>query len=423
MTCISVTQYVAAMGMKPDKTPTLIGLGVLVVLLASETTWISYMNTSRPNKPVCALDSVEVDLMEKEGQINGLVRFRVSYFGSLKSKIRVVALPLTRAERELDHVVHVFFDVRYPCLGLGLREWIGLKDHLPIELQKVDFTAKIVDADDLPKAMMKQRSIVIIPSGIMPDTVYSAEGGLVSAWLAQGGTLIWIGQALGANIGHRDGTTEELGSLGQTKLLGYELGIQKLSYWDSIASDWTDFAHALGLSYLHAWTGPALNVLEEKGGLALGGIHRAASGREYSSVSLLPTAHGTGKVIIFGGGVGYAGAALGEDLVARDIAKILWSGLLRTSITGLRSRSGQFLPYVSYGSYEMDPGTSQTHTIAIRNLDVKTNNGQEYHQIAIMAFSMSPDTEFYVNSNLPISNPVTKQRALVTSSFRRQQSS
>jgi hypothetical protein len=36
---------------------------------------------------------------------------------------------------------------------------------------------------------------------------------------------------------------------------------------------------------------------------------------------------------LFGGGVGHAGAALGEDSIARDIAKILWSGVFLSNLS------------------------------------------------------------------------------------------
>jgi len=384
------------MGMRADRT-TAISAGFLVILFVSELVWVGLMDTRRTPQPTCTLDSSDAWLERDDDHVNALVKFKISYLGSMKSKVRALALPLTGTSVRFDGVVCVFFDERYPWRGLGLREWIGLKDHLPVELRKVGIATSIVDADQLIDVMTSGRSTVVIPSGVLPDTIYSTEGGFISSWLAGGGVLVWLGEALGFYVGHRDGTVEELGSLGQVRLLGYELGVGALSYWDAVALDWTDFAKGLGVSYLHAWKGPALNVLEEHAGLPLGGIYKTAVGTEYSSISLLPSARGAGKVIIFGGGIGYPGAVLGEDLVARDIAKILWSGLPYTQVTGLRSSNARFGPPVNYKSYEVDPNTSIEDTLSISGLRI-TLDEQSYHEIALMVFSMSPQIELYLSS-------------------------
>jgi len=385
--------------MVTDRTMTAIALGLIAVIAASELIWVDYTSPSAPPMVACKVHIIDTWLeRDRYGRVSGFISFEIQYLESLLSRIRVVALPLPGPFLRSDGIVHVFFDGRYPYRGLGLREWIGLKDHLPIELRKLGFEARIVDADQLAEVMRRGQGTVVIPSGVIPDTVYSTDERLMPKWLAGGGVLVWIGYAFGFYIGHRDGTLELVGTDGQVGLLGYDLQLGNMSYWDPVTPDWTEFAKALGLSYLHAWMAPPLNVLEMQGGLALGGIYKSPEGLEYSSISLLPLVHGWGKVVLFGGGVGYAGAVLGEDVISRDIAKILWSGLPYLPIMKLGIRSSRLGPTVCYKSYLVNASASIRDTLIIDNLGATRAEKQQYLEIALIVFSLSPHVEFYVRT-------------------------
>jgi hypothetical protein len=371
---------------------------LLLCLLIFESLWVYYVDFKKLSEATGNFDLSDVRTEIRDDAFEMRASFVVHYSVVFKSRIRVLALSLV-APVANSETVYVYFDERYPSSGLGLREWIGLKDHIPLELKKVGVVGKIVNAGELRDLMLRQEEVpVIIPSGVLPDTVYTRDGGLIGNWFVKGGILVWVGSAFGYYVGHKNGSLEFVGASGQRRLLGYELDIGNLSYREAIAENWTDFARALALSYAHAWTGPNLATLVKHNGLALGGVYKSTQGLEYSSISLLQNSKGEGRVIILGGGIGYAGSILGEDAVARDIAKILWSGLpfsQSVSYGGEDKESSTISPPIDYISYQLEGEGTIDDTLSIRTMTLPPTKGPILYAVVLMAYSLSPYTDFY----------------------------
>ncbi len=373
---------------------------VILCLLIFESFYLYYVDFKKLSK---ASGDVEVyDVRSEIDNNNNLdinASFSLHYSMPFKSSVRIAAVPIVVPLKGFK-MVCIYFDDRYATSGLGLREWIGLKDHIPIELEKVGIASKIVDADELKEQILREvDDPIIIPSGALPDTVYDPTGGLISSWLERGGVLVWAGYKFGYEIAYRNGTLGFIGASGQRKLLGYELGNGNLSSPDAIVDNWTGFAKGLALSYGHAWMGPNLDILIEHGGLALGGIYRSKEGPTYSSISFVQDSKGSGKIVIFGGGIGYPGSIMGEDSVARDIAKILWSGLPFSPKTFYRLEGKE--PFivssaVGYMSYQVEGQGTINDTLQMRGVGLPSGEHPTAAGIVLLVFSLSPYSELYV---------------------------
>ena len=384
----------------PRKPDVLIVSVVILCLLLFESFYLYYVDFTKLSKA-----TGDLKLRDAHSEIDSYnnldidASFSLRYSVPFESTIRIVALPIVMPLNSF-RAVCVYFDDGYPTSGLGLREWIGLKDHIPIELEKVGIPSKIIGADELRELMLREADTpIIIPSGALPDTVYDREGGLVCSWLERGGVLFWAGYKFGYEIAYRNGTLGFVGASGQRKLLGYELGNGNLSSPDAVADNWTGFARGLALSYAHAWVGPNLDNLVKHGGLALGAIYRSKEGPEYSSISLVQNSRGQGRIVIFGGGIGYAGSIMGEDSVARDIAKILWSGLPFSRKTFYRLEGKEpsaISPAIGYMSCQVKGQGTLNDTLRISRVTRPHRDQPITSEVILLVFSLSPYSELYM---------------------------
>jgi hypothetical protein len=206
---------------------------------------------------------------------------------------------------------------------------MGIIDHLQENQRLKGYLGKleIVDASRLKEVMTHEYdSILIIPSGVLPDTVHTKENSLVKQYLENGGTLVWIGDVFAVYSGKYRGkltwpSPENPGLEAQEKILGYI--VSDVSNFESADIE-TKYSEALSLKYSGIQAGIHVEEVLKHNGLVLGKVKE-----NRTSIGIVPV--GKGSLILFGGTVAPTRTLFGEDFVASDIANILLSGIIHSN--------------------------------------------------------------------------------------------
>lgn len=331
--------------------------------------------------------------------VNGLSSWRGEYInasysvrsGSFPLTLQVFATPVTYFTEPVDKEILFYYDNDYPSSLVTEASWVGLLDHIPIELELGGYNGsiRIVNATELKDRMQQGHdSIVIIPSGIFPNTLHAGNETIVGDWLRAGGTMIWMGDAF-AYLSGQKGRSIELFSNGnygeiQKRILGFVLFNDTSNEDERFASGHSVFSEALDLRYPDAFTGPYVSEVLKERGLVLGKV--TESGEERASIASVPV--GNGYLILFGGGPGRAFTATGEDVIAHDIAHILCSGFPFS--TGI----------AAYESLEMNRSENINGSIS-----VTLPSGENVAGVLVVGFSKSPYVRFFFRQYCTVSNP------------------
>lgn len=251
--------------------------------------------------------------------------------------IGIFVMPLSSPLQDRD--VYIYYDRRYPNSLVGRKEWLGIADHMFVQLKTRGYRGAVstVDANRLQKLMStKEKSVIIIPSGVFPDTVHNSSISLVHDWLEAGGILIWAGDLIGLYYGHLNEEWYDLGSH-VDEIQNWQENVQRILSYNVISSMPSDtniivtedsvFSNALDLRYEDASRGPVLDELLANNGVVLGKVGAGDSGR--TSVAFLPV--GSGGVVLFAGTILPGLHTQGVTYVARDMAQILTSGFIDSS--------------------------------------------------------------------------------------------
>lgn len=310
--------------------------------------------------------------------------------GSFPMNMRIFATPVTSStQQSADKEILIYYDKDYPSSFVTEAGWVGLLDHIPIELELGGYngSVRIVNATELKVRMQEGHdSIIIIPSGVFPDTLHAKNVTMVGEWLQAGGTMIWMGDAFAYLSGQRersielfsDGNFSEI----QKQILGFVLFNDTSN--ERFAARHSVFSEALDLRYPDAFVGPYVSEVLKNGGLVLGKMTESKDVR--ASIAYVPV--GNGRLILFGGGVGRAFTATGEDVIAHDIAHILCSGFPFS--TGI----------AEYRDLELDRGENRNGSI-----DVALPSGENVTGILVVGFSKSPYVRFFSRQFCPVNEP------------------
>jgi hypothetical protein len=334
--------------------------------------------------------SIRFSIIDIGGQPDNQTRIEYRLSSSFSpTDIQILATPVTfKPNNASDKAIFIYYDEHYPSSFVSKAGWIGLLDHAPIELKLRGYNGSmsIVNAEELRDTMKRDHdSIVIIPSGVFPETIHTRNQSLVGDWLRAGGTLIWMGDAFGYLSGRRDGSTELFStnnfSMVQNQILGFTLFNDSSSSDERYAALPTSFSSALDLQYPDAFLGALVSNLLKNGGIALGKV--TESGNARASISYVPV--GNGKLVLFGGGIGTAFTATGEDTIAHDIAQVLCSSVLF-------SAGAPVFNLHEMGRSEVKEGS----------LNVAISQDQNITGIMIVVFSKSPYNRYFARQFCPI---------------------
>lgn len=309
--------------------------------------------------------------------------------GGYPVDIQVCATPLTSIPNEtLNKTILIYYDKEYPSSLVGDASWVGLLDHIPVELnlRGYDGSISIVDANELRKDVQAiQDCVIVIPSGVLPATVHANNESLIGSWLRSGGTLIWVGDAFAYFSGFKGKSvqlfSEDSFSQVQSQILGFTLFDRASEESERFAAVSSNFSNALDLRYPDAEMGAYISEVLKHGGQALGKI--TSSENERTSIADVPV--GSGHLILFGGGIGRVFTATGEDVIAHDIAQILCSSFSFSS--GI----------VTYNLHELE-----RNEVKEASLGVPLPQGQNMTGVMIVVFSKSPYNRFFSRQFRPI---------------------
>lgn len=300
--------------------------------------------------------SNRVTLTNSEFGIGG--KFEATYDvkqGSYPNTLRVAIFPLF--DTLIDRDIFVYYDQNYPSSLVSLSSWLGIIDHLGENQRLRGYGGKleIVNASRLRDIMLQRNdSVVIIPSGVLPETVHTKESSLVKPYLDNGGVMIWVGDVFAYYSGKprgqlRPSSFENPGLEAQEEILGYILSnTTKLD----AAAEKTVLSDGLSLKYTGLQAGINVDEVLKHDGLVLG----KTSGN-MTSLAAVPV--GKGFLLVFGGMVSPARSELGEDFVASDIMTILLSSIIYSN--------GQF----AYSTIDRTDVHSQSLSLDVRDQRIR----------------------------------------------------
>ncbi len=296
---------------------------ILCAILIGEVLLASY-TVSVDNAPLVVIDEYT------STEIGENFEFSVTYSVNqiiYPLVLKVVLIPVYNDT--IDKRIYVYYDEDYPCSGCTRAAWIGFIDHIvpTLKLKGYAESVEVVNADRLKEVMLRDfDSIVIIPSGVFPETVHSKNETIVGTYMRNGGTIIWMGDGFAYFSGKfRKNVVwpseENPGWAGQETILGYPLCG---SYSPKRAFDLSPISDALNLQYPGINKGVTISQAIRNGGLILGKVYE-----DKTSIAAVPV--GKGFLIVFGGEIGATRTDIGEDILADDVANILLSNILQSN--------------------------------------------------------------------------------------------
>jgi|GEM_PF-1767646 len=276
------------------------------------------------------------------------VKFSPSYFSAgvtisnntnTENTYRVTSIPYNKDIVNLPY--YFYADTSYPIVGASTITALGVVDHLQSELKgkEVSESVTTVDAKRLSTIMRQGPAVVIITTGVLPDTVLSDSEDLVGAWLRKGGCIIWAGDAFGYYYGKPNEslkkiTSTALGWASQEKILGTNI-LSSENYntnmSETLGNTPCKVAEALSIRYKYTQTGAIASLLRSVKGTNLG-WSLTTENDVRTSLAWVPV--GKGGVLIFGSGV-----AIREADVAWDISQIIASDIIYSDTDSVTTKN------------------------------------------------------------------------------------
>ncbi len=307
----------------------------------------------------------DVEIKEKvavtfsQSQTEGRVTLKNE--GKRAAELKIALIPFDQSRDDLP--IYFYFDEDYPLVLTSINAYLGLYNFLTSDLAEKNMqnTMQIVNAEELAEKMGDGQSIIIMSSGVLPDTVYSQDKNLITRWLESGGIMFWLGDGFGYYNGSKNTELKDdlehgkIGWEGQEKILGknYLLGEVFEPVEKSSADTATQIGQALGLRYRYTTTGAVVGELAKNNALSLGFNKNINDNFGRSSISFIPV--GQGRLILFGSGI-----LEKQRDVSWDITQIISSNLIFESY-----------PKVKYESITLEPKAAKVIDLKITTQDAQ----------------------------------------------------
>lgn len=266
-------------------------------------------------QPVSPYLDERVSLSVVDGTLIANITAKASYPAHLRETFYYT----NRPTMPLD--IYLYFDAAYPYSFSDVTDWYGISQHLDAlgNQRGIAVDVRVIDAAGLASFLTQppsQSTVLIMASGVFPDTVFTTSTNLVTPWIEAGGTLVWSGDKIGTYSGVpgvplKYPSPSNPGTNGTRQFVNLSLfGTSNTSYpTPSLA------ATLLGLNYSAAVHFDDLNVsgVQTFGGVTLGNLNGG-----YTNIASLPLGNGT--LVYFGG------PTISAQTMAYYIFNILQSG-------------------------------------------------------------------------------------------------
>ncbi len=307
-----------------------ITIGLLVLVILSEiVVYHPYFKYS----PNFEIETYKINSLNSTLTIN----YKIS--GSIySSKINVDFLIAQKTPNN-NKTIYIYYDPKYQMALVDKKAVNGIINHLIAELTIRNYPfnkIKVVNATELKHIVLNvksaKKSIIIIPTGAFPDTVYTKEKNLIKPWIEHGGILIWTTGQFGYYSARNISKPLDIGESwhpkddGQKYFFGKIIIVKNKRFKEGRIP--TQYAKALKLSYKYVYRGVSLSAIQALNGIALGYIDPDSGAVSIASIPL-----GYGKVIIFGGDIISGPQSLKfVRILSHDIAQIIASGVLDSNL-------------------------------------------------------------------------------------------
>lgn len=240
--------------------------------------------------------SVSVDIGVEEGRVVGNATIHAPVASTVRQTIYLIHdFPTVRQ-------VYYFFDSTYSWSYSNPIDWYGLSQHIGVVsgFRGSPITTTILNANQLPGFLTSPQTegaILVVASGVLPQTVYTKTLNLVAPWIDEGGTLLWIGDKLGTYSGVPGippsyPSPSDPGANGTRQFLNLSLFGGSSRFYNTSSS----LATAFNINYVPGIPNDDLNVsrLPMFNGTALGNLDNG-----FTNIASIPV--GAGRIVYFGG--------------------------------------------------------------------------------------------------------------------------
>jgi hypothetical protein len=199
--------------------------------------------------------------------------------------------------------MYFYYDQAYPASYSSDPYWFGLSQLVVQLASERAWNLKLVtlNANQLATFLAQapaSGSVLVMASGVLPDTVYGPGTNEALSWLHAGGTLIWAGDSVGAYAGAPGvnggpGVLESMGAQGISQFLDYSyLGSGGRDFLNaSTYSTAFSFLFSQGLGNALEFNVPRL--------VAAGGIALGPRSGNFTNLAVIP--EGAGRLVDFAG--------------------------------------------------------------------------------------------------------------------------
>lgn len=262
---------------------------VFLVLILISQLWIYTPGLAR--RP-----SVSIQLEALDGRIFSNATIQTPFAADFRQTVYLV--------RDFPKVATVYFyyDSTYPLSYSNAIDWYGLSQHLEIAsgFRGVPLNVVVVNAAQLPGILLSPPTageVLVLASGVLPDTVFTKTLNLVTPWVESGGILVWIGDKIGTysgvpGVSLKFPSAVNPGSNGTAQFLNVTL-LNGTSQFYNASSP---LATAFNIDYTPGIRFDDLNVtrLEAFNGTVLGNLDKG-----FTNIASVPL--GRGLILYFGG--------------------------------------------------------------------------------------------------------------------------
>ena len=213
--------------------------------------------------------------------------------------------------------IYYYYDSRFPTSESTLGNWYGLSQHLTsiITARGLDSKVVLLNATQLQVFLTEKvhaGSLLVMASGVIPDTIYGKNFNLLEPWIQNGGTLVWIGNKIGNLSGTADSSSRTMGANASDSFISSTLfGGNALVYGNASSN-----SRFFGINYNFSILGNGIDTvnLTKQNGTALG----PTSG-QFTNIAIVKS--GRGRIVYF------SGPLVEDTIVSTVVLNILQSCL------------------------------------------------------------------------------------------------